>query len=92
MQFQPETVLIKSPDVLTSEVQNGLAMMDVQSGNYYGLDDIETKIWALIDNQRSLAEICDLLIESYDVNREQCWEDLTRWVGQLAKNKLVALK
>jgi hypothetical protein len=89
MQIQPQTILTKSPDALTSPVKDGLAMMDVQSGNYYGLDDIETKTWALIDSQRTLGEICDLLIETYDVSREQCWEDVSKWVGQLAKNKLV---
>jgi len=89
MPIQPQTILTKSPDVLSCPIKGGLAMMDVQSGNYYGLDDIEVEAWELIDGQRTLAEICDLLIKNYDVSHEQCWKDIFTWVGQLAKNKLV---
>lgn len=66
-------------------------MMDVQSGNYYGLDDIGIRIWELMDGKRSLGEICDLLTAIYDVEREQCWQDVMPLVVHMARRGLVKL-
>lgn len=85
------TVLSKIPDILTSPVHNGLAMMSIESGNYYGLDEIGMKVWELIDGQRTLGEICAQLVSEHDVTKEQCWEDVNSLADKMLKNQLVKI-
>lgn len=83
------TVLSKNPDILTSLVNEGLAMMSVESGNYYGLDDIGMKIWDLIDGQRTLREICTKLATEHEVTTDQCWTDVCLLVREMLNNQLI---
>lgn len=87
-EIRPDTVLIQSTDVLTNPVKEGLAMMDVQSGNYYGLDDIGSRIWQDMDGKRTMGEICTRLTAVYAVSYEECWRDVAELAARLVQNKL----
>lgn len=85
------TVLSKTPDILTSAVNEGLAMMNVESGNYYGLDDIGMKIWDLIDGKLTLGEISARLTSEHEVTVEQCWTDVCFLVRKLLEHELITI-
>lgn len=89
LEIRPDSVYTHSPDILTSPVQDGMAMMDVQSGNYYGLDDIGIKVWDMLDGTRPLSSVCQELTSKYDVSPQDCWSDVSSLIAELAQNKLV---
>jgi hypothetical protein len=51
--------------------------------NLYALSDTGAQIWQLIDGKRSLAEVCDRMIEEYDADADRIVADVTEFVQHL---------
>ena len=71
--------------VMTRQVGDETVLLHLGTGTYYGLDSVGQSIWLLMGAGKTLADICDLLLQEYDVTREA----LTRDVLELA-DKLLA--
>ena len=56
-------------------------MADLDS--IYALDEVGSRIWALLEPDRSLRDLCDVLLAEYDVDRATLSGDLLDFVGQL---------
>jgi len=79
----------RSEEVLTSEVDGEVVMMSVERGTYSGLDAIASEIWGLLENPRRVSEICDRMMERYDVERGQCERDVLAFLNDLASDDTI---
>lgn len=65
-------------------------MMDMDSGDYYGLDAIASRIWQLLESQKTVDEICQQLLKEYEVTEEQCQQDVISFLDEMAKHNTVS--
>jgi len=49
----------------------------------YTLDEVGARIWELIDGQRTVKEIRDLIVEEYEVSPDVAEADLVEFIQQL---------
>jgi hypothetical protein len=84
--------LVVVPGVVFAEVDGDTVLLDGRSGVYYALNQIGTRLWALIIGGAALGEIHDVLLKEYDVPAEVLWADLTRLVGEMTDNALVTIE
>ena len=68
---------------LVSKVGVETVMMNIENGDYIGLNEVGTDIWEKIDSPRSVSEIIDQLIAEYDVNAEQCTRNTLTYLTQM---------
>jgi hypothetical protein len=66
-----------------------MAMMNVKQGKYFVLDSIGTEIWKLIQEPRSVSDICDSMFEHFSVERQQCEQDVLTFLNELYREKLI---
>ena len=85
-------VVTLSPDVISQEVSGETVLLDLNSEHYFGLDEVGTRIWQLIDSSSNLQEIYDTMLSEYEVKADQLLEDMTQLLGDIEKAGLVALK
>ena len=76
-------------EVVFRNLQGEGVLLNLQTGTYYGLDSIGTRIWDLIEKYGSLQKVLDKLLEENDVTKEQCTKDLADFVLLLKENKLI---
>lgn len=79
------------PRVVSCELKGEMALLDLRSNTYYGLNKIGAYIWEIVQEPRSVSQICEALIERYEVDPERCRVDVETLVCQLADAKLVNL-
>ena len=60
-------VVTLSPDVISQEVSGETVLLDLNSEHYFGLDEVGTRIWQLIDSSGNLQEIYDTMLNEYEV-------------------------
>jgi hypothetical protein len=53
---------------------------------------VGTRIWQLIDSSGNLQEIYDTMLNEYEVEADQLFEDMAQLLGDIEKAGLVALK
>ena len=80
-----------SDDVIAREVGGEMVLMDLSSGQYFGLDAVGSRFWELLaEGPRELAEICDGVEAEYDAPRAQIEADLMALAKQLRDQDLIA--
>jgi hypothetical protein len=81
-----------SPDVISQEVSGETVLLDLESENYFGLDEVGTRIWQLIKETNDLEAIFNTLLAEYDVSEERLRGDLDALLGEIAGLGLVQLE
>jgi hypothetical protein len=80
------------PDVVVFRELDGEAvLLNLESGIYFGLDEVGTRIWQLAEEHRSLRRVWEALQSEYDVPAATLETDLLRFVGQLLAKGLVTV-
>jgi coenzyme PQQ synthesis protein D (PqqD) len=77
------------PSVITRELSGETVLLNLESGVYYGLDTVGTRVWQLITQGRTIANVCDTMVEEYDVAPDVLHADVTRLVGELRDRGIV---
>jgi hypothetical protein len=77
------------PSVITRELSGETVLLNLESGVYYGLDTVGTRVWQLLTQGRTIAGVCDTMIEEYDVAAQVLHADVMRLVGELHDRGIV---
>ena len=80
-----------SPDVISQEVSGETVLLDLGSENYFGLDEVGTRVWQLIQEGGRLQDIYDALLAEYEVGPEQLLADLEKLLNDIQAAGLVTL-
>jgi hypothetical protein len=75
--------------VMARQVGEETVILDLASGTYFGLDAVGARIWQLASEGRTLAEVCAVLVEEYEVEAEQLGRDVEELANELAAHGLV---
>lgn len=81
-----------TPGTLCREVQGETVLLHLDSGEYFGLDEIATRIWQLIVEKGDLAEVEAAMRAEYEAESAVLAADLNRVVGELAGKRLIAIE
>ncbi len=78
--------------VFAQEVDGEMVLLDMNSENYFGLDEIGTAIWQGMQEKETLQEVFELLLNQYDVEADLLKQDLLAFVDKLVKHGIVSTK
>ena len=82
-------VVIDEDNVVSRKLQGEAVLLNLQSGTYFGLNEVGTRIWTLFGEKKSLRQVFETLKQEYDVAPETLEQDLLRLVGELKTKGLV---
>ncbi len=78
-----------SEDVVANPVGGETVILHLGNGNYYGLDQIATLLWEGLKSGKLPSDVCDQILEEYEVERDEVERDLAEFLKELAENELV---
>lgn len=80
-------------EIIDSQIDDEVVMMNVEKGSYYGLNNIGSAIWEALEEPKSINELVDKFTEEYDVSVEDCKTDITLFIENMVKaNTLIKAK
>jgi hypothetical protein len=85
------TTVVARPDLLTAEFGSEVIVLNLQSGVYYGLEDVGARIWTLLRSPVSVATIVETVLSDYDVDSADCEHDIRLLVDDLVAHGLVRI-
>lgn len=86
-----ETIVYHDPEMVTAPMDTERVMFSLERGMYYGLDNIASAIWQRIEEPVSAAELCNSLMEEFDVDLETCQHDTLELLNWLFDQELVKI-
>jgi len=78
--------------VFAQEVDGEMVLLDMNSENYFGLDEVGTAIWQAIQEKENLKEVLEVLLEQYEVEEDVLKNDLMAFVEKLKESGLVKVE
>jgi len=79
-----------SDDVVAREVGGEMVLLDLASGQYFGLDTVGGRIWELLSERpHTLGELCDCVEAEFEAPRAQIEADLKALAAQLCDQELI---
>ncbi len=85
----PHNVLSRSGDVLSAELDGETVLLRVDSGAYFGLDDILTEVWLRLETPQTVATLYGALSEFYTTDIETIGRDLAPLLADMAAEGLI---
>ena len=85
------TTVARSDELTTAEVGNEVVMMSLKHGEYFGLDAIGSRIWGLLEQPMTVAELCKQLVASYAVDAETCQQDTLDFLQELHVAEIITI-
>lgn len=78
-------------DIDTTDLNGEIVMMDLEKGRYFSLNGVGSRIWEIIEEPIGINKIVDCLLEEYDVNRNECEENVLEFLGKLDDANIIAV-
>jgi hypothetical protein len=85
------TTAVAAENALSTTIDEEVVILQQEAGEYYGLNEVATFIWELLEEPQTINEICEAVTTEYDVTHERCKPDVTTMLAELAEKELVTL-
>ncbi|MCM1981264.1 PqqD family protein [Lyngbya confervoides] len=88
----PESKVVAAPNQVSSELAGESVILNLQTGLYYGLNEVGAYIWQAIQSPKTIAEICQAVMQEYDISTADCEADVQDLLKDLLAAKLVEVR
>ena len=89
LEISENAIISPTQGQISSELGDEAVILNLDSGVYYGLNEVGARVWELIQQPQSFSELLRVLLEEYDVSMEACRHDLTTMLLDLKSADLV---
>lgn len=73
----PSTVVVATENHLATTVEDETVLLELESGTYYGFNEVGSQLWDLVQEPRTVDALCEAIQSTYDdVSAEQCRRDV----------------
>jgi hypothetical protein len=86
-----ETRVVRSPSVVSAEVDGRLTLMNIDDGRYFGLNDVASDVWDRIGSPRPFGDLVDDLAAAYDAAPEAVAADVAALLRAMHTRAVVVL-
>lgn len=80
----------KNSDIVFRKIADEVILVPIRHNvgdleSIYTLNEVGARIWELVDGQRKLKEIKEILVEEFEVSTQEAEKDLIEYLQQLEK-------
>lgn len=90
-QLTVDSILIRSDDILESDLGTEKVMMSIEQGRYFGLNEVGKMIHDACDGKLTLGEVTQKLLEDFEVDPQECESKVLDFSAQLVGQGLLKL-
>lgn len=89
--MKSNSVISRSEDYLSNEIDGEIVMMNLETGAYVSLNATGKSIWDQLTEPKSIDMIIDALVREYDISKEVCENDVKPFIQKLLDQKIIIL-
>ncbi len=77
---------------VSCDLSEEVVILQLQDGIYYGLNPVGARVWALVQEPRTVEDIKASLLNEYEVEPSQCDRDLATLLSELSIRQLIEVR
>lgn len=86
-----DSIVVVEKNQVSTDLAGEAVILNLESGMYYGLDEVGARIWELIQQPKRVQVILETLLNEYEVEPDQCEQDLLALLQSLTTAKLIEI-
>lgn len=79
----------KNKNLCISEKNDEIVVLNMKSGNFFGLQDVSYDIWKAIEKYQDIELVIDEIVKNYNVDRKEAEIDVKDLIQEMKENGLV---
>lgn len=87
-----DSTVVAAGDQVSTDLGGEVAILNLEAGEYFGLDEVGKRVWELVQEPRRVSGIRDALLEEYDVEPERCEWDVISLLQEMADEDLIEVR
>lgn len=87
-----DSLVVVSQDQVSSDLAGESVILNLKNGTYYGLNELGSVIWEFIQEPKTVAAICDSILQEYEVDAETCESSVQALLSDLVDAQLVEIR
>jgi hypothetical protein len=91
-EITPDAIAVVSDHQLSTTLSGEVVILGLRDTVYYGLQEVGTRVWGLLQSPRSIREIIEHIVAEYDVPEQTAAADVCRLLGELRGHGLVTIE
>lgn len=84
-----DMTVVMTEDLSVAHLNDEAVLLDVQSGNYYGLNEVGVRILDIVSQPCTVGELVETLAREYEVPTEQLERDVVAFLQDLVAHQLI---
>lgn len=78
--------------MLSSRMDQDTVMMHPESGKYFSLNPVATRIWEILETPLTFQKIVETLLNEFNVSEEQCRKETKDFLETLIEKDIVEIR
>ena len=87
--MKKDSVVVRRDGWLTAQIGDDLMMMNAESDFYLNLSGSGGRIWELLEQPRTVADLCEVLARDYEIEPEAARPEVMAFLDQLLLRKAI---
>lgn len=87
-----DTVVQLDPELIFSKVGEEIVLLSMETGDYFKVNAVGSRIWDLISEPMEIAEICNVLKSEYEIDSDVCENEVVSFISELKAKSFLAPK
>lgn len=87
-----QSTIIISKDQVSCDLAGEAAILNLSDGVYYGLDEVGAAVWRMLEEPRTVDELCRGMMAEFDVDAERCEKDVLKLLQELQAKGLIEVR
>jgi len=83
------TLFTRNADLLETTLDNEVVLLSIERGSYFGLEGTARRIWQMLAQPMTKAQLVEVLCQEYDAEPEVIARDLEPFLQKMLDNAVV---
>ena len=84
-----DSIVVAAPEQVSCALGDESVILNLKNSVYYGVNPVGASIWKLLQQQRSVAELRDAVLDEYEVESERCERELLDLLEKMRSEGLI---
>jgi hypothetical protein len=81
--------VVRSTGQVSSELDGEAMLMSIETGKYYHMNEVATRLWQLIEKPQKVSALIDQLLSEFEIDRPTCESQVQSFLTSLTESHLI---
>jgi len=87
-----DSIVVATREQVSCSLGEEAAVLNLKNSAYYGMNPVGARVWKLLQEPKSVAQVRDAVLDEYEVESERCERDLFDLLEKMRAEGLIEVR